>query len=66
MKAQEEEAFGIGAAVLLPWSLFFASINSGRPVEEMAEEFEVSQELIRYRIKICGAARLYKLRTGRG
>lgn len=64
-KAQEEEAFGIGAAVLLPWSLFFGRINSGRPVEELAEEFEVSQDLIRYRIKICGAAHLYKLRNGR-
>jgi hypothetical protein len=40
-------------------------INSGRPIEEWAEEFEVSYELIRYRIKICGAAHLYKLRNGR-
>jgi hypothetical protein len=63
-KAQEEEAFGIGAAVLLPWRLFFTRINSGRPVDELAEEFEVSQDLIRYRIKICGATHLYKLRRG--
>lgn len=65
-RAQEEEAFGIGAAVLLPWTLLFGRINTGRPVEELAEEFEVSQELIRYRIKISGAANLYKLRNGRG
>ena len=64
-KTQEEEPFGIGAAVLLPWSLFFGKINSGRPVEEMAEEFEVSQDLIRYRVKICGATHLYELRNRR-
>jgi len=39
--------------------------TAGR-VEELAEEFEVSQDLIRYRIKICGATHLYKLRNGRG
>jgi hypothetical protein len=54
----------IGAAILLPWSLFFGRTDSGRPVEELVEEFEVSQDLIRYRIKICGAPHLYKLRNG--
>lgn len=63
-KAQEEEAYGIGAAVLLPWNLFFGQINVGSPVDEIAEEFDVSQELVRYRIKICGATYLYKSRSG--
>ncbi len=34
-------------------------------LEEMAEEFEASQDLIRYRVKICGATHLYELRNRR-
>jgi hypothetical protein len=65
-KHQEEEAYGIGAAVLLPWSLFFGHVNSGSPIEMMADEFDVSCDLVRYRIGICGATPLYKSRTRKG
>jgi hypothetical protein len=65
-KAQEEEAYGIGAAVLLPWRLFFGRINSGTWMDAIAEEFDVSCELVQYRIKICGATHLYKNRRRAG
>jgi Zn-dependent peptidase ImmA (M78 family) len=62
-KAQETEAFGVGAAVLLPWTLFFHRVNGGVLADEIAEEFDVSSALVRYRISICGATPLYRSRT---
>jgi hypothetical protein len=62
IKAQEEDAFGIGAAALLPWSTFFHRINEGRTRAEIASEYEVTDELVRYRIQISGAFRLYQAR----
>jgi Zn-dependent peptidase ImmA (M78 family) len=64
-KAQEMEAYGVGAAVLLPWSSFYYSLNSGRPIQEMAECYDVTMQLIQYRIKITGATNLYRSRCKR-
>jgi hypothetical protein len=61
-RQMEEEAYGVGAAVLLPWSLFFPLLNAGYPVHELADEFAVTTELVMYRIKICGASSLYAAR----
>jgi hypothetical protein len=61
-KKQEDEAFGVGAAVLMPWRSLFPMINSGRTGEEIAECYEVTPALALYRIKICGASFLYKKR----
>lgn len=59
---QEAEAYGVGAAALLPWEAFFRGMNLGRTAEELAEEYEVSTQLVEYRIKITGATRLYNAR----
>jgi hypothetical protein len=59
---QEAEAYGVGAAALLPWHLFFLAVNAGRTVEELAEENGVTPSPIDYRIKITGAYRVYKAR----
>lgn len=61
-KAQEQEAFGVGAAALLPWPSFFNAINGGQCVQDLAEKYDVTTHLIQYRIKICGASRLYAAR----
>jgi hypothetical protein len=61
-KKQEEEAYGVGAAVLLPWYLFFPLLNKGTALEELAEEFDVTSQLVEYRIKISGASALYRSR----
>jgi hypothetical protein len=58
-KACETEAFGIGAAALLPWPRMFELLNCGNSVSDMAEQFDVSTQLIEYRIKITGSSRLY-------
>jgi hypothetical protein len=61
-KLMEEEAYGVGAAVLLPWSLFFPVLNAGYTIDDLTEEFDVTPDLIMYRIKICGAYSLYASR----
>jgi hypothetical protein len=61
-KKQEEEAYGVGAAVLLPWNLFFPLLNKGTGVEDLAEGFDVTTQLVEYRIKITGASALYRSR----
>ena len=60
--AQEEEAFGVGAAALIPWIALFPAINSGVAIDQLAERYELSDELVRYRIQITGAHKLYMAR----
>lgn len=59
---QESEAYGVGAAALLPWCTFFHQLNSGSAVEFLSESYDVTPELIEYRIKIAGASKLYRAR----
>jgi Zn-dependent peptidase ImmA (M78 family) len=61
-KAVEAEAYGVGAAVLLPWRLIFPLLNDAWTSQELADEFDVTADLVMYRIKICGAFPLYKAR----
>jgi len=61
-KPQEEEAYGVGAAALLPWTRFFHEVNSGICVPDLAEKFQVSKGLIEYRIRITAASKLYNAR----
>lgn len=58
-KKQEQEAYGVGAAVLLPWRLFFPMLNGGDDFDKLSEAFDVTRELVQYRIKVCGASSLY-------
>jgi hypothetical protein len=61
-RAQEEEAFGVGAAALIPWSALFPAINTGVTIDQLVERYELSGELVRYRIQITGAHKLYMAR----
>ena len=61
-KAQEEEAFGVGAAALIPWNALFPAITKGATIEELAERYELSDQLVRYRIQITGAYKLHMAR----
>jgi len=64
-KDQETEAYGVGAAVLLPWSQFYHQLDAGRSVADMAEAFDVTEALIQYRIKVTAATNLYRNRLNR-
>jgi hypothetical protein len=61
-KAQEGEAYGVGAAAMLPWRPFFAALNAGRTIQELAELHDLTPDLVGYRIKITGAHHLYQAR----
>jgi IrrE N-terminal-like domain len=63
-KEHEAEAYGVGAAVLLPWTSFITS-STGTPVAEIAEAFDVTEALVQYRIKITAATNLYRNRVKR-
>lgn len=60
----EQEAYGVGAAALVPWSRLFPYVNSGAGQDELADEFDVTVQLIQYRIKITGGYRLWLARKG--
>lgn len=61
-KQQESEAYGVGAAVLLPWGQFYHGVNAGQSIYDLAEAFDVTEALIEYRIKVTGATNLYRSR----
>ena len=52
----------MGAAALLPWNTFFHRLDEGKTRLQIAEEYEVTKDLVRYRIQITGAFRLYQAR----
>lgn len=61
-RTQEQEAYGVGAAALLPWLTFFHAINSGKTIDELSEIYDVTRDLVKYRIQITGGHRLYRAR----
>jgi hypothetical protein len=60
--ANEQEAYGVGAAVLLPWQTFFKHLNAGMTAESISSMYDVTEALVQYRIKITGASKLYNAR----
>jgi hypothetical protein len=59
---QEEEAYGVGAAALMPWAQFYHVLDAGTGISDIAEKFDVSEALVEYRVKITGATNLYRSR----
>ena len=62
---QEAEAYGVGAAALLPWQPFFNALKAGHTVVQLSEINDVTPDLIGYRIKTTGAYNLYRSRQAR-
>jgi hypothetical protein len=62
LKSQEEEAYGVGAAAIMPWTSFFHDLNDGMAVDEIAEKYRISTALVVYRISITGATNLHRSR----
>jgi hypothetical protein len=59
-KADEEAAYGIGAAALLPFSSLRRFVLQDRSSSEIARHFRVSQQLAEYRLKVTRLWSLYK------
>jgi Zn-dependent peptidase ImmA (M78 family) len=48
----EEEAYSVGAAALVPFSALARMVEQGKTSREIARHFNVSRELVEYRLKI--------------
>ena len=63
-RADEEEAYGVGAATLVPFVTLKKLTLSGRKAEEIARRFNVSRELVEYRLKVTRLWSDYKTIQG--
>ena len=61
-REREREAYGVGAAVLLPYVALKRRLERGIDPKVIAREFGVSIELVKYRAKITGLWRVWKER----
>ena len=48
----EEAAYAVGAAALVPYGALSRFVAAGRPAHEIARHFRVSRQLVEYRIKV--------------
>lgn len=62
----EEEAYSIGAAALVPFSALRRMVHEGKTSREIAEHFNVSRELVEYRIKVSRLWNDYKQKVVSG
>lgn len=59
-KLDEEAAYAIGAAALVPFSSLRRAIRDGESTSEIARHFRVSRDLIEYRLKVTRLWGSYK------
>jgi hypothetical protein len=59
-KSDEEEAYAVGAAALIPYAALRRLVFAGRTAEEIARRFRVSTPLAEYRIKVTHLWAAYK------
>jgi len=51
-RADEEEAYAVGAAALLPYHVLRLALERNWPVEEIAQRYGVSRRLVEYRLQV--------------
>lgn len=56
----EEEAYGTGAAALVPYTALKRFIEQGKTSREIARHFNVSRQLVEYRMKVSRLWDMYK------
>lgn len=59
-QADEEAAYAIGAAALVPYIALRRLMLNGKSSQEIARHFEVSRELVEYRLKVTRLWTSYK------
>jgi len=59
-KADEDAAYGTGAAALVPFSALRTFVLEGRTSRQIARHFLVSRELVEYRLKVTSLWSTYK------
>ena len=60
-KSDEEAAYAIGAAALVPFAALRRAVMEGKSASEVARHFRVSRDLIEYRLKVTRLWQTYKL-----
>ena len=65
-KADEEEAYAVGAAALVPYAALKKLLLQGRTSQQIASYFRVSSELVEYRMKVTHLWREYKNLSRKG
>jgi uncharacterized protein DUF955 len=59
-KADEEAAYGTGAAALVPFAALRKLVHAGKTSQQVARHFRVSRELVEYRLKVTRLWRAYR------
>jgi len=59
-RTDEEEAYGVGAAALVPYATLKKLLLQGKSSREIGLHFRVSRELVEYRMKVTHLWRQYK------
>jgi hypothetical protein len=62
----EEEAYSVGAAALVPFSALRRFVADGKTSREIARHFNVSRELVEYRMKVSRLWEEYKTKVVSG
>ena len=62
-QAQEEAAYAVGAAALIPYFPLRLAVENGVPIERIARKYGVSRDLVIYRIKVCRLWQEYQRRA---
>jgi len=65
-EADEEAAYSIGASALVPFSALSRFVGQGKTSREIARHFNVSRELVEYRMKISRLWEEYKVKVVSG
>ena len=65
-EAVEEEAYSVGAAALVPYAALRRMVNQGKTSREIARHFDVSRELVEYRMKVSRLWDEYKTKVIHG
>jgi uncharacterized protein DUF955 len=63
-KADEEAAYAIGSAALVPYTALRKLVLDGRTSDQIARRFRVSRQLVEYRIKVTRLWAAYKSLSG--
>jgi hypothetical protein len=59
-KADEEAAYAIGAAALVPFASLRRFVMEGKSAKEIARHFRVSRDLVEYRLKVTHLWQTYR------
>ena len=65
-EADEEAAYSVGAAALVPYSALRRFVEQGKTSREIARHFNVSRELVEYRMKVSRLWEDYKVKVVSG